>query len=69
MSSDSLNDLIHNLLMFILEYNWIYNFQWIGDLCKSNKDSSHLCISSTIIENLPKSWKTVLMTASLQKLQ
>uniref|UniRef100_A0A094ZJU8 Glycosylphosphatidylinositol anchor biosynthesis protein 11 n=1 Tax=Schistosoma haematobium TaxID=6185 RepID=A0A094ZJU8_SCHHA len=68
MSSNSLNELIHNLLIFILEYNWIYNFQWIGDLCKINKDSSNLCISS-IIESLPTSWKNVLKSASLQELQ
>ncbi|VDP47735.1 unnamed protein product [Schistosoma mattheei] len=68
MSSNSLNELIHNLLIFILEYNWIYNFQWIGDLCKINKDSSNLCISP-IIDTLPTSWKNVLKSASLQELQ
>uniref|UniRef100_A0A5K4F363 Methyltranfer_dom domain-containing protein n=1 Tax=Schistosoma mansoni TaxID=6183 RepID=A0A5K4F363_SCHMA len=68
MSSNSLNELIHDLLMFILEYNWIYNFQWIGDLCKIKKDSSNIHISS-VIENIPTSWKNVLKNANLQELQ
>ncbi|CAH8599643.1 unnamed protein product [Heterobilharzia americana] len=68
MPGSSLNELIRNLLIFILEYHWLYNFQWIGDLFKIKQDSSG-CSVSSILEKLPISWKNVLQTASLEELQ
>ncbi|KAH8857798.1 RRNAD1-like [Schistosoma japonicum] len=68
MSSNALNELIHDVLMFILEYNWIYNFQWIGDLFKIEGNSPNVRMSS-VLDKLPTSWKDVLQTASLQELQ
>ncbi|KAK4468150.1 hypothetical protein MN116_008315 [Schistosoma mekongi] len=68
MSSNALNELIHDILVFILKYNWIYNFQWIGDLFKIEGNYPNIRISS-VLDKLPASWKDVLQTASLQELQ
>ncbi|VDQ01614.1 unnamed protein product [Trichobilharzia regenti] len=68
MDFNNLDDLLHNLLLFILEYHWLYNFQWIGDLFKVQNSSSG-CHISSVLDNLPISWKSALQTASLEELQ
>ncbi|CAH8535661.1 unnamed protein product [Schistosoma turkestanicum] len=69
MLTNHLNELIDNLLIFLLQYNWLYNFQWIGDLCKFQKDSSHSIVVTSILDNLPESWKIALENANLKELQ